>query len=153
MENNHLFYPLPDMGEMAKLDHVMLIESDLMERDIAGRAYNPKLTALRAQHQGLAIAPFTNVAGSIVLAPNVATDVNIPTGTKMIRFNSDGFFVVSRNGRAQIPPVALITGNMDLTIGSFYPNNGMYYYVEEIKQLSIMSDMQVRVSIECFAQI
>lgn len=153
MENNHLYFPLPDNGEMARLDHVMGIESDLMERDMAGRTYNPKLTALRAQHHGLGIAPFTNKALAVVLAPNVRVDLNLPSGTKMVRFNSDGFFLVSRNGSAQLPPVALSTGDADASIGSFWPAFDTYYYVEEIHQLSVVSDMQVRVTIECFAQV
>jgi hypothetical protein len=151
--DNTLYFPVDQLRDMVPADHVIGIESDLMERDIASRMYNPKLSALRAQHQGLAIAPLTNKAIAVVLAANVAVDINLPTGTKMVRFNSDGFFVVSRNGRAQLPPAALVTGDANCEIGSFWPAFDTYYYVEEIKQLSMLSDLQVRVSIECFAQI
>jgi hypothetical protein len=143
----------PPVIDMQCADHVANVECDLMEADIALRMYNPKLSALRAQHTGLAIAPLTNKASAVVLAPNTTVDFNIPSGTKMVRFNSDGFFVVSRNGRAQLPPAATNDGTMDSSIGSFYPSNDTYYYVEEIHQLSIMSDMQVRISIECFSQV
>lgn len=149
--DNHLY--IPGALPMGAADHVMGVESDLMESDIALRMYNPKLTTLRAQHTGLAIAPLTNKAIACILAPNVAVDINIPSGTKMVRFNSDGFFVVSRNGRAQLPPAALVSGDADNSIGSFYPASDTFYYVEEIHQLSILSDMQVRISIECFAQV
>lgn len=144
---------MPGGVQIGAAEHVADIENDLMTRDIAGRMYNPKLTALRAQHYGLAISPMTNKAIACKLAPNVAVDINIPSGTKMIRFNSDGFFVVSRNGTAQLPPAALVSGDADGSIGSFYPASDTFYYVEEIHQLSIMSDMQVRISIECFSQV
>lgn len=152
--NNGLYLP-PDIGghTMGQADHVIGIESDLMEKDMASRMYNPKLMALRAQHPDLRIAPFTNKAIAVVLAANTKVDLNLPSGTKMIRFNSDGFFVVSRNGSAQLPPVALSSGDADNSIGSFCPAFDTYYYVEEIHQLSILSDLPVRVSIECFAQI
>jgi len=144
---------MPDMQEMGKLDHVMGVEADLMERDIAGRVYNPKLTALRAQNCGLPISQFTNKSIAVILAAGVAVDLNLPSGTKMIRFNSDGFFFASRNGRAQIPTVALVTGQAEADIGSFCPATDTYYYVEEVHQLSIISDLQVRVTVECFSQI
>lgn len=150
--DNGLYYPM-NMSTLVSSDHVMGVESDLMETDIASRMYNPKLTALRAQHAGLPIAPLTNKAIAAVLTANVAMDINLPSGTKMVRFNSDGFFVVSRNGRAQLPPAALVTGDMDNSIGSFWPAFDTYYYVEEIKQLSVISDLPVRISIECFAQV
>ena len=148
-------YVQPDFGGagMVRADHVIGVESDLVESDIAGRMYNTKLMALRQQHPDLRIAPLTNKAVAVVLVANTAVDINLPNGTKMIRFNSDGFFTVSRNARAQLPPAALITGDADKEIGSFFPAFDTYYYVEEITQLSIISDLPVRVSIECFSQV
>lgn len=151
MDNNHLY--MPNMFPASQAEHVLDIEQQLVDQDIAGRMYNPKLTALRAQHMGLMISPMTNKALAVILSPGIVTDMNIPSGTKMVRFNSDGFFVVSRNGRAQLPLAAESTGQISDAGGSFYPAFDTYYYVEEIRQLSILSDMAVRVSVECFAQI
>lgn len=151
MENNTLYVD-PSYRAMEKADHVESVESDLVEYDIAGRTFNHKLNALRRQNHFVEISQFTNKAIACVLAPNVAVDINLPSGTKMVRFNSDGFFTVSRNGRAQLPPASLVTGDADSNIGSFCPNTNVWYYVEEIQQLSIVSDMQVRISIECVAQ-
>ena len=136
-------------SEVAQATHVDCVESDLAAVDLSKRTYNTRLNVLRAQYPYLQICPVTNKALSIRLVPGASVDIDIPTGTKMVRFNSDGFFLLSRNGRAQLPA----DGTVERDAGAFYPNNDTYYYVEEIHQLSIISDMQVRVSIECFAQI
>ena len=137
---------------MNRADHVMGLESDLMEADIARRMYNPKLTALRAQNHGLPIAQMTNKTATVLLVMNVVSQINIPSGTKMVRFNSDGFFMCSRNGNAQLP-VPSVYGAADNESGSFIPQFDTFYYIEEVKQISLISDLPVRVSLEYFAQI
>lgn len=152
IHSNGMYVPIDQLRDMVPADRVMSIESDLVERDLSGRVFNEKLNTLRRQNHFVNISQFTNKAIACVLVPNEPIDINLPTGTKMIRFNSDGFFTVSRNGRAQLPPASLITGQADSDIGSFCPNFQTWYYVEEIQQLSIVSDLQVRISIECISQ-
>jgi hypothetical protein len=143
----------PSKATQAEAEHVLDIESDAVDRDIAHRMYNTKLNALRAQHPFVKIGLFPNKVMSVVVTPNTPLDVNLPTGVKMIRFNADGIFFVSRNGRAQLPAVADNMGNVTDGGGAFFPAFDTYYYVEEIPQISLVSDLQVRVTIECIAQI
>jgi hypothetical protein len=142
-------YINPAWKDLIEADHVASVESDLAEVDLSRRTYNTKLTVLRAQHPALMVSPVTNKALAVRLVPGSVVDIDIPSGTKMVRFNSDGFFLLSRNGRAELPADGVVSRDA----GAFYPNADTFYYVEEIHQLSIISDMQVRVSIECFAQI
>jgi hypothetical protein len=138
----------------SQAEHVLDVEQAVADRDVARRMYNTKLNALRAQHPYLKISPFANKAVNVFLVANTPIDVNIPTGTKMIRFNSDAVFYVSRNGLAQLPAnVNATTHAADGENGSFIPNPDTFYYVEEIHQLSVVSRFNANVTIECHAQV
>lgn len=118
--------------------------------DLAHRMANPKLMAIRAQNPFIQILPFPNESVGILLAANVAQDINLPQGTKLVMFSGDCSYYVSRKGAAQIPDGTINT----IDSGSiFKPELGMFYYVEEIRQLSIIGPAIGRVTVHCFVQL
>src|SRR5437868_1076512 len=100
---------------------------------LAHRTSNPKLMALRAQNPFIHIMPFPNEVVAIVLGAGVPTDINLPEGTKMVLFTGDGNYFISRKGNAELPASQNYGG------GSVFKPEGQYYYTEEIKQFSAIS--------------
>jgi hypothetical protein len=136
--------------KMSDLDNSELIANTeaLAFDNIAQRMANPKLLALRAQHPFIPILPFPNESRSVLLAANVAQDINLPTGTKMIMFSGNGEYYVSRKGNAQTPDGTSNTNDN----GSLMNPEFCFWYVEEINQFSVIAPAACRVTVHCFIQ-
>lgn len=117
--------------------------------DFAHRMYNTKLMALRAQLPFMQIMPLPNTVLNILLAANVAQDIQIPDQTKLLKFRGDGNYYVSRNGAAQIPDG---TDNTKLS-GSIMVPEDVFYYVEGLINISIISLAGCKLTIQCFIQL
>lgn len=125
-------------------------------QQISHRMFNPKLAALRAQNPFLQIMPLPNVSIAGVLSANAAVDINLPTGTKMIFISGSNEYYISRNGKAEIPTASLISGLIATShaTGALQNPEGVFLYVEEIKQLSIVAvNDNTRITIGCYSQV
>lgn len=136
---------------MSDLDNSELNAANMQNTadDFAHRMYNTKLMALRAQLPFMQIMPLPNTVLNILLAANVAQDVQIPDQTKLVKFKGDGNYYVSRNGAAQIPDG---TDNTTRS-GSIMVPEDVFYYVEELKNISIISLAGCKLTIQCFIQL
>lgn len=128
---------------------LLAVSSANAMNDLANRMSNPKLMALRAQNPFLVIGQFPNEAVGVLLAAGIPQDINLPAGTKMIRFTGNCDYYVSRKGNAQIPDGTANTRDS----GAIYKPEGIYYYAEEIKQLSIVGPAVGIVTVNCFVQL
>lgn len=128
---------------------LLAVAGDNVLANLSNRMTNTDLMALRAQMPFIHIMPFPNTVMNILLAANVAQDIQIPDQTKLVRFKGDGNYYVSRNGAAQIPDG---TDNTK-TSGSVMTPEDTYYYVEEIRQLSMISLAGCKVTMQCFIQL
>lgn len=115
--------------------------------NLAHRMSNPKLMALRAQNPFIHVMPFPNEVVALALQANVPTDINLPEGTKMVRFSGNGDYYVSRKGNAELPTAQNPGG------GSVYKPEGAYYYTEEIKQFSVIAQNACNLTVQCFIQL
>lgn len=120
------------------------------QSNLALRMSNPKLSALRAQNPFLMIVPFPNsVINTLLGAGGVATDINLPEGTKFISIRATSEYFVSRNGAAQIP-----TANVASDNGSTSFDTSVFIYVEEVRQFSIISTAANNsICVSCFQQL
>lgn len=137
-------------GEPMPLDSLDIIAAsqDLAIEDISRRMSNPKLMALRAQMPFIPIMPFPNESISLFLAAGVATDINLPSGTKMVMFSGNGEYFVSRKGNAVVPTAATPQAT-----GSIMNPEFCFLYVEEINQMSAIAPYDMRLTVHCFVQI
>lgn len=134
------------------LDNTELMEVNQQNafNDLAHRMANPKLMAIRAQNPFLIISPFPNESVSVLLAAGLPQDIDLPRGTKMIRFSGNCEYYINRKGNAQIPDGTANTKNS----GSIYKPENMFYYTgEEIHQLSIVGPAVGVVTVHCFVQL
>lgn len=116
---------------------------------LAHRMSNPKLMALRAQNPFIPIIPFPNESLAYKLSAGVAQDINFPTGTKIVMFSGNGEYYVTRKGNAQVPTsVHDIDGSGALMNPEF-----CFFYVEEIRQLSAIAPIDMRLTVHCFTQL
>ena len=115
--------------------------------EFSRRMYNPKLMALRTQNPFAVIMPFPNETRNLVLVGGVAQDINLPEATKMISFSGSGEYYVTRMGKASIP------NGVDQDTGCVMNPEGMFYYVEEIRQLSVIAPDDCKVTVHCFTQL
>lgn len=119
--------------------------------NLAQRMTNSKLSALRAQHPFLPILPFPNSVIQATLTANVAQDFDLPEGTKFIMIrgpSSTLALYASRNGQAQINATSSPVNN-----GSFLVDSNWLYYVEEVKQISLLSTSGIVATVACFQQL
>lgn len=122
------------------------------QRNLSQRMSNAKLSALRAQNPFLAIVPFPNSTENVLLPAGVAHDINLPEGTKFISIRATSEYFVSRNGNAQIPVAAVAGMNQETGSCSFDPSQ--YIYVEEVRQISIISRAADNaVCVSCYQQL
>lgn len=112
------------------------------------RMANTKLMALRAQNPFITILPFPNESVSLFLAANIPTDINLPSGTKMLMFSGNGEYFVSRKGKAEIPAL-----NSQVSTGSIMNPEFCFFYVEEISQMSAIAPFDMRLTVHCFTQL
>ena len=128
------------------------IADDLLavDRSFASRMFNRELAALRAQNPFLVIDQFPGVI-SCKLTANVAQDINIPDGTKMVRFRGNGQYLITRNGVATIPSLPF-SGQTDGSGCIIKPEGNWYFTGDEIKQLSIIAIADMVVSMEYIQQ-
>ena len=123
-------------------------DSDNFDRSFSARVFNPNLMALRAQMPFVEMMPFPNSTITVKLAANAAQDIQLPENCKLIRFNADAVYYVSRNGQAQVPG-----NNVDNTTGAIMSPNDRYFYVEEIRSLSVIAPAVTNLTVECFIQL
>lgn len=128
-------------------DQVMFEDMRAVEA-LSKQMFNPKLMALRAQNPFVNIMPLPNQVLTVKLAANTPTDINLPNGTKIVRFSPGGTYYVSRNGNAQLP----VTGEPAAT-GSMQTPSDEWWYVEELQQISIIAAVETDISIACFTQL
>lgn len=115
---------------------------------LAHRMSNPKLMALRAQNPFIQILPFPNEVVTLALSANTSTDINLPEGTKFIKFSGNGEYYVSRKGNAEIPATSVRSSG-----DSLLNPEDCYFYVEEIRQFSVIAPLNMRLSVQCFVQL
>lgn len=125
-------------------------ELQLTQTNFASRMFNAPLAALRAQNPFVNIIQFPGSLSAKLLA-GVAQDINLPEGTKMVRFKGNGDYFVTRNGIAVIPAA----GFSALTDGAgviYKPESEWIYTGEEIKQFSVISVADSLLSVSYIAQ-
>lgn len=130
-------------------DELLDNSAQLALEDLAHRMGNSKLMALRAQNPFIQILPFPNETRGYALPAGVAVDINLPSGTKMIRFVGDGNYYVSRKGNASAP---VGVANEDGSGSIMKPEYG-FFFVEEISQLSVISTAGCNLTVHCFTQL
>lgn len=113
------------------------------------RIYNDRLAALRAQYPFVSIQPPPVSVLAVYLDAGQAREVQFPDGTQMIRFTANAAPVyVTFQGKAQIPA----SGN-DLTRPGVLVNPDGWYYVAELRQVSIIAPVDAIVSLHCHVQV
>jgi hypothetical protein len=135
------------MDENYQAEDAVLDAQDNALQSLGQRMMNPKLMALRAQNPFIQIMPFPNTTLGFLLVSNTPQDINVPSEAKVVKFTGNGEYYVSRKGNAQVPD------GVDKLTGSIMNPEGVYYYVEEVQQLSIVSPGAVRVTVEFFSQL
>jgi hypothetical protein len=139
-----------DFEKMNTLDSAELValSTEHMVDNVAKSMSNPKLMALRAQNPFITIMPFPNSSISMSLTANVARDINLPSGTKMIMFSGNGEYFVSRNGNAVIP-----TASAPEATGSIMNPEFCFFFVDEVRQMSAIAPFDMRLTVHCFIQL
>lgn len=128
-------YPMEDFTQ---LDQVNEDTADFPFPGVMVPPQNPQssLAQLRAQYPFVPIMPFPQSAQSaIVLAANVAADINVPSEAMLGMFLSSGDFYVSKDGRAYVPGAA----GADNT--SIYRPVNMWFYVGNTTQFSVVAPL------------
>lgn len=123
-------------------------EQQAVDTAYLAQTFNPKLMAIRAQLPFVSIMPLPNSSVSVQLAANAAQDITFPEGTKVVMFQGDGTYYVSRNGQAQIPNSTTPDGS-----GSIMNPEYTFFYVEEIKSVSVIAPAQTHLTVHCFMQL
>lgn len=111
------------------------------------QTFNRKLAAWRAQNAFVQLTPLPNAVVTLVLAAGVPKEVNLPSGTRVIRMRGNSDYYVTDNGNAVVPTVDSIDGS-----GMVYRPDGVLYFCEEAKSFSVCSVGACIVSVECFIQ-
>lgn len=136
---------------MSDLDPSELIDNSQNNavENFSQRMVNTKLMALRAQMPFVPILPFPDSVLTFIMVANVAQDINLPDGTKMAAFSGNGEYYISKKGNAQIPDGTANTNQS----GSMMNPEQSFYYVEEIRQLSVVAPFACKVTVQCFQQL
>ena len=114
-----------------------------------GRVVDMKLAALRAQFPFLEIQPAPLQVIAVKLVANVPSLVNLPDGTQMVKFSTQAFqdFYVTLQGKAAEPAA----GGVPEYPGALVNPQG-WFYVAELRQLSIVGGGVFVVSVHCHVQ-
>ena len=121
--------------------------------DLSFRMFNPKLAALRAQNPFLPILPFPNTSITMLLGAGGTQNIDLPQGTKFIFVSQSDECYFSRQGVAAIP-IAPVSGVAKNDTGAFQIPNNVFFYVEEIRQLSVIAvNADTRIAIACYMQM
>ena len=99
--------------------------------------FDSKLAILRAENPYIPILKFPDAVLNFVMTANVAQDVNIPSGAKLVRFAGSADYYVQRNGAAQVPTASL-TGDLS-TMGALLKPEYAFFAAQEMGQLSIVA--------------
>lgn len=130
-------------------------EEQQTENNFSQRNFNPALAALRAQNPFIPFLPFPNTVLSVKLVANQVTNVAIPDQVKLLRiqgeYNKD--YWVNRNAAAKIPTNTSVDVFANDSTGSMLSPNGIWFYVEEVKDLSFIAGADTLISISCFTQL
>lgn len=118
-----------------------------MVDNLGRRMSNPKLMALRAQCPFIPIMQFPNSGVNVLLQAGVAQDINIPSEAKLAQFSGDQVYYVSRQGNAQIP----LVGQNSQSVALQNPES-VFYYVEEVQSLSVISPVSCYLTVNYFSQ-
>lgn len=129
-------------------EHALDNQAMIIDHDISRRAWNSKLSTLRAQIPGIAISMLPNTTTTVLLTANVPQDIQVCAGRKLAKFSSDQVIFLSRNGNCSVP-----TGTVNTDSGSFIPDKQQYYYVDELQALSVVSPVAAYVTVEWFTQL
>jgi len=117
--------------------------------ELAGRVANPRFSALRAQNPGVSISQLPTTAQIVKLGAGVAVNIDLPDYAQCAKFSCTSNLFVSRSGYAVVPT----TAGTVLNTGTFIPDPQQYYYVADVRQLSVISPNDSYLSIEYLIQL
>lgn len=107
------------------------------------------LAFYRAEFPFVPIMPLPMVVTKL-LAANAPQEINMPSGTVLARFQGTGDFWLSWRDTARVP-VAGADANSPVSGSAVYNPTGIWFYVNHVRQISVLSQGVCFVQAWCIA--
>lgn len=106
---------------------------------------NEKLLRLRTMNPFLVLEQLPNAVRCLVLVANVAQDLPIPPGAKIMTLRGNADYYVSPTGSASVPTASNTEGGAPI-----YRPDGVHWFVEEMQGVSIVAPDNAVVTAEFY---
>jgi hypothetical protein len=116
------------------------------QRFIEPQNAHTDLLRLRMKFPHLPIVPFPNSVKTVALQPNAPVDISLPEQAVLCRFYGNGEYYVSINGQASIP-LNQSDDNSAQACMSVHKPEGVFFYLGNVKQISLIAPQQVNVTV------